>query len=91
MVHKLNVIYENVNQNIPDFSTFSPRLNVWDLMPIVILCSLTIIFTLLWLLAIWIYLNRIKKSTHMNLINRINRLLKYNRTRLKLEISTLKE
>ncbi len=61
MVHELSVIYENINQNVPDFNSFSPHLNVWDLLPVVILCSLTIIFTLLWLTSVWMYLLRTKK------------------------------
>lgn len=64
MNQELNIIYENVKPNIPDFSTLSLNLNALDLLPIVILCSLIIIFTLLWLIAVWMYLLRTKKHSH---------------------------
>ena len=61
MVYELSVNYKNVNPNIPDFSTFSLNLNAWDLLPIVIICSLSIFLTLLWLIMVWLYLRKSSK------------------------------
>jgi hypothetical protein len=32
-----------------------PNPDVWDLLPVAILCGISILFTILWLLAVWEY------------------------------------
>jgi hypothetical protein len=59
----LKFFYEYAETNVPSLNTFNLNLNVRDLWPIVILCSVTILLTLLWLLAVWEYLLKINKHS----------------------------
>ena len=38
-------------------------LNVWDLLPVAILCGISILFSVLWLLIVWEYV-RLKDRRH---------------------------
>jgi hypothetical protein len=47
----LMLIYEHAE--IPELKLDFPYPEVWDLLPVVILCGIQILFTALWLLAVW--------------------------------------
>ncbi len=57
MGHGLKVIYEYAETNIPSLNPFNLNLNARDLWPIVILCDVTILLSLLWLLAVHVHLS----------------------------------
>ena len=40
--------------------------DVWDLLPVAILCGISILFTALWLLVVWEYLRLNNKQQHRN-------------------------
>ena len=51
MAQDLSFIYQNLNSNLLDL------INARDIFVLVIICFLSIFLTLLWLLAVWLYLH----------------------------------
>ena len=62
MSNWLKVISEHAK--IEELGLDFPYPDVWDLLPVAIICGISILFTVMWLLAVWEYVRLKDRREH---------------------------